>query len=65
MRSCMASPGLRTCVELLLSCDAAMLRCRRHVHASDVVPRVPAGLGYVHHGVSRFIPSFDISDTVR
>jgi hypothetical protein len=39
--------------------------CRRHVHASDIVPRVPANLGYTHHGKLRYIPSFDISDTVR
>jgi hypothetical protein len=37
----------------------------RHVHASDIVPQVPAGLGYVHHGMLRFIPSFDVSDTSR
>ena len=42
-----------------------MLLRRRHVHAADIVPRVPAGMGYTHHGELRYIPSFDISDKVR
>jgi hypothetical protein len=39
-----------------------VLQCRRHVHASDIMP---AGMGYTHHGELRYIPSFDISDKVR
>ena len=49
----------------LPSCKPAVLLCRRHVHAADIVPRVPAGMGYTHHGELRYIPSFDISDKAR
>lgn len=53
----------RTVYAQLTSCPD-ILPCRRYVHGADIVPRVPAGLNYLHHGEERFIPSFDVSDNV-